>query len=53
MARLAGQLRDAAMVAEAEALLRQPYAAVETVKVRPGLLQCLWHCNALKLGDSC
>ena len=35
---LVGQMKDAGMVAEAEVLLQQLYAAVQAVKVRAGLL---------------
>ena len=41
------------MVAEAEVLLQQLYAAIQAVKVRPGLLRCWWHCSAPDLEDFC
>ena len=50
---LAKRMRDAGMVAEAEVLLQQLYAAVQAVKVRLGLLLCLWHCSAPSLADFC
>ena len=53
VARLAGQLGDAGMVTEAEVLLQQLFAAVQAVKVRPGLLLCLWHSSAPNLADFC
>ena len=40
VAGLAGQLKDAGMLAEAEVLLQQLYAAVQDVRVRLGLLLC-------------
>ena len=43
---LVRQMEDAGMVAEAEVLLQQLYAAVQAVKVRSGLLLCLWHCRS-------
>ena len=53
VARLALQLGDAGMVAEAEVLLQQLYAAVQAVKVRLGLPLWLGHCSAPSLKDFC